>query len=215
MRMPDGSMPVHAGSGARIGPNAILQLAGPLERMFDGAVMAQLLNLAQVPMPSGSEMVPEEDVQRVHHTLWQLFPDQARELSEEAGRGTARYITENRIPRFAQLVLRLMPRAIGERMLARAIAQHAWTFCGSGALDVQRRGREIHFVLENNPLAATGGPSHRSCHWHDAVFAELFSCVLGGRYSCEEASCRGCGGATCRFVLRRGSRHSHFKGLEV
>lgn len=213
--MPDGSMPVHRGSGGRIGPNAILQLARPLERMFDGAVMAQLLSLAQVDMPSGHEMVPEEDVQRVHHTLWQLFPDKARELSQEAGRCTARYIRQNRIPRIARVALRLLPRALGERMLARAIVQHAWTFCGSGALDVQRRGREIHFVLENNPLADTTRPVHRPCYWHDAVFAELFSCVLGSLYTCEEDSCRGCGGSTCRFVVRRGEKRSHFKGLEV
>jgi divinyl protochlorophyllide a 8-vinyl-reductase len=213
--MPDGAFEAPVETEARIGPNAILQLAAPVEELLGPAVMAQLLGLCRVPLPTGLEMIPEESVARVHRVLWQHFPEQAREVSERAGRGTAQYIRRNRIPGAARMALRVVPRSLGERQLTRAIVDHAWTFCGSGRLTVTRQDRDIHFELEDNPLADSRNPPCHPCHWHAAVFEELFSSVLGGRYQCAETSCRGCGGALCRFVLRRGGNRSHFKGLEV
>lgn len=213
--MPDGSFPADRTAGARIGPNAILQLADPMETLLGEDVMAQVLDLCRVPMPSGQVMIPEDDVGRVHRAIWQLFPTQAQELSERAGAGTARYIRTHRIPAPARLALRLLPRALGERALTHAIAAHAWTFCGSGTLETARRGAEVHFMLRDNPLADTDLHSPHTCHWHAAVFAELFSAVLGRPYFCEEVSCCGCGGDVCRFVVRRQKKRPHFKGLTV
>lgn len=211
--MPDGGMPPEA--AFRVGPNAILQLTDPVDRMLGQGVMAQLLDLCQVPLPEGSAMVPQDDVGRVHHTLWQVFPDQAQDLSVLAGQGTARYIQAHRIPKLARAALRLMPRGQGEKMLARAIEKHAWTFCGSGVLSVARRDGALHFVIHDNPLADRSAHPPHPCHWHSAVFAELFSGVLGGDYHCEEVSCCGCGSTLCRFVLRRGKKHGHFKALQL
>ncbi|WP_227269450.1 bacteriochlorophyll 4-vinyl reductase [Roseobacter weihaiensis] len=213
--MPDGPCQPDLKSTARIGPNAILQLAGPVERLLGAGVMAQLLDLCRVPMPSGKGMIPEDEVGRVHRAMWQLFPAQARELSEQAGAATARYIRTHRMPATARLALRLLPRALGERALTRAIAAHAWTFCGSGTLGTARQGREIHFMLRDNPLADIDLHNPHPCHWHAAVFEELFSAVLGRPYFCEEVSCCGCGGDLCRFVVRRQKKRAHFKGLEV
>lgn len=211
--MPDGGG--HPQAAFRVGPNAILQLVEPVDQMLGQGVMAQLLDLCRVPLPDGSAMVPEEDVGRVHHTLWQVFPDQAQALSERAGQATACYIRSHRIPIGARLALRVMPRALGEKMLVRAIEKHAWTFCGSGTLKAVRREGEVHFVIHENPLADTQARPPHPCYWHSAVFAELFSSLLGWRYHCEEVSCCGCGADLCRFVLRRQKSHGHFKGLRL
>ncbi|ABG32622.1 bacteriochlorophyll 4-vinyl reductase [Roseobacter denitrificans] len=199
----------------RIGPNAILQLEEPLDRMLGQGALAQILKISRVAMPSGQEMVPQEDVGQVHHTMWRLFPQQAEILSEHAGAGTARYIAANRIPKAARVLLRVLPRGLAERLLTKAISDHAWTFCGSGVLDTRREGGEIHFMLRENPLAdKLTQPPHR-CIWHAAVFAELFSLVLGRAYFCKEISCCALGADLCHFVVSRTRPTGHFKGLQL
>ncbi|WP_282062070.1 bacteriochlorophyll 4-vinyl reductase [Roseobacter litoralis] len=199
----------------RIGPNAILQLEEPLDRMLGQGALAQILKITRVAMPSGKEMVPQEDVGLVHHTMWRLFPEQAGKLSDRAGVGTARYIAANRIPKAARVMLRILPRVWAERMLTKAISDHAWTFCGSGALDTRRENGEIHFILRENPLAdKVTQPPHR-CIWHAAVFAELFSLVLGRPYYCKEVSCCALGAELCHFVVSRDRPTGHFKGLQL
>jgi divinyl protochlorophyllide a 8-vinyl-reductase len=214
--MPDGSLfPLQTQDMGRIGPNAILQLQEPMDQMLGRGVMSEVLSMCGVPMPSGRDMIPETDVERVHHRIWQLFPEQAQVLSEQAGAQTARYIRKNRIPRPARMLLGLLPRGVGERLLTKAIADHAWTFCGSGRLSVMVEEGEIHFVICDNPLADRHGYPQHPCHWHTAVFAGLFSSVLGRDYHCREESCSGCGGDHCRFVVRRGKAQGHFKGLQL
>jgi len=213
--MPDGSRGIAAETEALIGPNAILQLKAPVDEILGAGVMAQLLDLCRVPMPTGDRMIEEQDVAQVHHTLWQLFPDRAQAVSERAGQGTANYIRKNRIPRLARLALRLMPAQMAERMLTKAIEDHAWTFCGSGALGTNREDGSIHFLIRENPLADAQAQPQHPCYWHRAVFAELFSSVLGKRYYCREVSCCAMGADVCHFVVSCNPTHPHFKGLEL
>ena len=123
-----------------IGPNAILQLRDPVETVLGPDVMAELLHVCGVDMPTGQEMIPEQDVARVHQTLRRLFPDRSRHIAQLSGAATARYIRTHRIPPLARTLLRVLPHTIGERLLTRAILMHAWTFCGSGSITA-RRGR--------------------------------------------------------------------------
>lgn len=199
--MPDGSNLFEQDADACVGPNAILQLKAPMEAYLGPAVLAQVLDLCRVPMPTGAHMIPQSQVGRVHHTLWQLFPDRARPVSEEAGRRTARYIEAHRIPRMARIALRWAPWGWAERRLTRAVAAHAWTFCGSGALATHHEDGDIHFIIHNNPLADTQARPPHLCHWHSAVFAELFTRLLGRAYHCREISCCAMGAEVCHFVV--------------
>lgn len=213
--MPDGSHDFAQKTEALIGPNAILQLKVPADEILGAGVMGQLLDLCRVPLPTGDRMIEEDDVARVHHTLWQLFPDRAEAVSERAGQATAEYIRQNRIPRLARMALRIMPAPIGERMLTKAINDHAWTFCGSGALGTSRADGGVHFMIRDNPLADVQAQPQHPCYWHSAVFAGLFSRVLGKRYYCQEISCRAMGGDVCHFVVSRTASNAHFKGLQL
>jgi divinyl protochlorophyllide a 8-vinyl-reductase len=203
--MPDGAQLFGPETEARVGPNAILQLKDPMDQLLGRGVLAQLLDLCRVEMPSGTAMISQSDVGRVHHTLWQLFPHRAQAVSEEAGRGTAEYIRKNRIPRVARIALRLMPRGMAEQMLAKAIADHAWTFCGSGGFGFHREDGDIHFMIHANPLADVAAHPPHPCHWHSAVFEALFSRVLGRRYHCREVSCCAMQAERCHFVVTRGA----------
>jgi len=213
--MPDGSHSFASDTEALIGPNAILQLKAPVNEILGEGVMAQMLDLCRVPMPTGDRMISEQVVGRVHHTLWQLFPDRAQAVSERAGLATADYIRKNRIPRVVRIALRMMPAHMAERMLTKAIENHAWTFCGSGALRTNREDGSIHFLLRDNPLADVDAHPQHPCHWHSAVFERLFTSVLGKPYYCQEVSCCAMGGDTCHFVMSRNATHPHFKGLKL
>lgn len=198
--MPDGVAAQTLAPLGRIGPNAILQLVEPVENTLGQDAMRRLLATAHASLPDGKDMVDESDVALIHQALYRLYPEQAQDIARTAGEGTARYICANRIPAPARLILRLAPAKAGERLLTRAIAEHAWTFCGSGYLEVHF-GHTIRFELHNNPMQYGVHSKVPMCSWHAAVFQELFSSLLRRPYAASETSCCAMGSAVCSFEV--------------
>lgn len=162
----------HAGTGARIGPNAILQLLPVLDRTLGREARARLLHGIDLPPPDAG-MWPEAACRAAHLAVWQGCGDRAADILTAAGQGTADYILAHRIPAPAKALIRGLPAALGARLLTAAIARHAWTFTGSGHFRIAARTPLI-FEIEGNPLAFPG----RSCVWHAAVFTRLFSALV-------------------------------------
>ncbi len=187
---------------AQIGPNAILQLAAPVDCALGPGAMSRLLAQAHAVMPSGDHMIDEAEVARVHQALRKRYPNEAPGIARAAGIGTARYIRANRIPAPARVLLRLLPSWMGERVLSKAIAAHAWTFCGSGKLHVEI-GRTIGFEIADNPVLAGFHAQTPQCDWHCAVFEELFTSLLGRPYQAHETACCAMGAPACRFEVSR------------
>lgn len=126
---------------ARIGPNAIHQLVDVLDRREGREVRDRLCAAAGiVPPPADAGMWPEAEAAALHRTVREAVPDRAGALLDEAGAATGDYILSHRIPRLAQWALRALPRGIAARLLARAIAAHAWTFAGSGRFRIVPAG---------------------------------------------------------------------------
>lgn len=184
----------------RIGPNAILQLLPVIERIGGTDRVTQMLIRAGITrIPDGSEMIPETEAARLHRQLRLEEPEMAPRLAAEAGRGTARYILAHRIPKSAQIVLQIAPPVLSARMLARAIARHAWTFAGSG---VFRTDGPWTFEIANNPIVEHEHSAHPLCQWHAAVFEELYRTLVHPRSRCRETCCRAQGaGNICRFEI--------------
>jgi divinyl protochlorophyllide a 8-vinyl-reductase len=165
----DGSVP----RGARIGPNAILQLVPVLDRLEGRGLRDEVLALAgaTVPPPDAG-MWPEAACRAVHLAVYLLCGDRAERIMDEAGKGTADYILAHRIPVAAQRTIRAVPPWIGARLLTSAVARHAWTFAGSGSFGVDSHA-PLTLKITSNPLAP-GGPSH----WHAAVFTRLYQALV-------------------------------------
>lgn len=160
-----------AKDGARIGPNAILQLVAVLDRRLGKAARDQLMQASgQVVPPADAGMWPETACRAVHLTVYRDLPAQAEVLMTEAGTATADYILAHRIPGPAKALIRLLPAALGARLLTGAIGRHAWTFAGSGRFRVISH-RPLVLEIADNPL---GGP----CHWHAAVFVRLYQALV-------------------------------------
>ncbi|MEM1037898.1 MAG: bacteriochlorophyll 4-vinyl reductase [Pseudomonadota bacterium] len=185
-----------------IGPNAILQLKQPMDAALGAGAMDLLLTLSNVKLPTGDCMVDQRDVAAVHQTLAITFPDFAPGIAASAGKKTAHYICANRIPAPARTVLRVVPTAVGVQMLTKAIAKHAWTFCGTGSLTTCVRST-IRFEIKDNPVVEGMTSDAPCCHWHAAVFGELYTKLLGKPFKTKEVACRAMGASACTFEVSR------------
>jgi divinyl protochlorophyllide a 8-vinyl-reductase len=159
-------------TGARIGPNAILQLLPILDQALGRAGRDHLLSGIDLPPPDAG-MWPEAACRAAHLAVWQGCGDQAGAILAEAGKGTADYILAHRIPGPAKALIRALPAPLGARLLTAAIARHAWTFAGSGRFRVAAR-TPLTVEIAENPLAFPGHP----CPWHAAVFARLYRALV-------------------------------------
>lgn len=185
-----------------IGPNAILQLLPVLERAGGVPLRDQVMAAAGVFTPPSDEgMMPEGPAARVHQALRAIEPEMAPSLAWAAGERTARYIMARRIPKPAQVLLRVLPAALAGPLLSKAIARNAWTFAGSGEFAVTG---PLVFEIRDNPIVRGEVSETPLCHWHAAVFETLFRSLVDTRLRCAEESCCATGAPACRFVLHRG-----------
>jgi divinyl protochlorophyllide a 8-vinyl-reductase len=192
--------PAHG--GARIGPNAILQMVPVLDAHTGPDVRRSLLAEAGViELPDGSGMIPEGPAAALHQALRRRLPHEAPQIAREAGLGTGDYILAHRIPRTAQALLRVLPARLAAPILARAIARHAWTFAGSGTFAIAAR-TPLTFTLVDNPVVRGERSAVPLCAWHEAVFERLFRRLVSRSALVTETQCCAQGAPACRFEVR-------------
>ncbi len=182
-----------------IGPNAILQMLPVLDQVLGPTRRKEIVAACGLrSIPDGTHMIPEADAARLHAQVRREAPRLAAFLSQLAGTATARYILRNRIPRPAQMLLKVLPAGVSAKLLSQAIEKHAWTFAGSGQFHVVD---PMTFEIIDNPLIKGETANHALCHWHRAVFARLYSELVAPGMACEEVSCAAQGGRRCLFQL--------------
>lgn len=186
-----------------IGPNAILQFLPVIDRQEGREGTRRMLAAAGLAgTPDGTRMIPETEAAALHRTLRRLMPRQAAGMAAEAGRGTAAYILAHRIPKPAQWLLKALPAPLSARLLARAIAGHAWTFAGTGTF---RAVDAWTFEIRDNPLIRGETSPSPLCGWNAAVFGHLYAALVDRTCICVETDCAAVTGAhVCRFRIRRG-----------
>ena len=189
---------------ARIGPNAIIQ-TGIALRAYGGAgfehnVFARA-GLAGYVTDVPQHMIDEAEAISLFEVIYHkagLCLDDANAIARDAGLRTGDYILANRIPKPAQLVLKVLPKPLAARTLLSAIGKHSWTFAGSGRFS-SRYGRPLIIEIADNPLAFPG------CHWHRAVFERLFGTLVSSSAQVSQTSgcAKGCNQAcsACRFEI--------------
>jgi divinyl protochlorophyllide a 8-vinyl-reductase len=193
-----------AGPAGRIGPNAILQLIPVLDAAGGRALRDRVFAAGGLDgLPDTDGLMDEGPAGAVHRALRQCLPEDAPTLAAKAGHGTADYILAHRIPRLAQGLLKILPAGIAERLLTRAIAQHAWTFAGSGTFSVASL-TPLVFEIADNPIVRGERSAHPVCHWHAAVFERLFRVLVDPKTRVVETACGATGAPACRFEVRRG-----------
>lgn len=184
---------------ARVGPNAVTQLAAVLEDRR-GPTLADAVfeagGLLELRAHPPREMIDQSIAIAAHRALWRVLSrDDAEAVAFEAGVRTANYLLANRIPTPAQWVLKALPRRQAADVLLQAIARNAWTFSGSGRFHGERRGGTVRLAIEANPLAT--GP----CAWHRGVFTRLFTELVSKHSVVTETACVADGADACRFEV--------------
>jgi len=196
------SLPDRAG---RIGPNAITRLAEALDVLHGSllchAVFAAAALLRHLHTPP-RHMVDEHDVVRLHRAMIALLgPVDATTAARVAGERTGAYLLAHRIPRAAQRLLRMLPRGLAARLLAAAIARHAWTFAGSGRF-AARHARPLQLSLVAAPLCTDAAPSGSA--YLAATFETVFGGILGPGIVVQEGTTTVDGRAAHGFTVRFG-----------
>jgi divinyl protochlorophyllide a 8-vinyl-reductase len=189
---------------ARIGPNAITQVAAALDgSLGDGAAAPFLRGVglgAYVSSPP-QDMVDEWEVIALHGAVReQLAPDAAQRIERMAGLATAQYLLAHRIPAAAQRLLKTLPAAWASRALLKAIGRHAWTFAGSGQFRAEP-GTPVVITLSNCPLARDVRSDTPVCDYYAATFEGLFQALVHPQATVVETQCQSMGAAACRFEI--------------
>lgn len=183
---------------ALVGPNAIVQTSAALQdRVGDASVQAVFgeAGLDHYLDEPPSQMIPQDEAARLFAAVRALLPaDEADAVLGSAGRRTARYVVEHRIPPGVKRLLAILPASVGARLLLSAIGKHAWTFAGSGPVGV-RGWPDCELEIEANPLATPG------CPWHVATFHEMFRVLVSPRVHVRHAKCCARGDRVCHFEI--------------
>ena len=215
--VPQGAAPGDAtteAAAARIGPNAVLQLAHALDERYGRARTEEVFRSAgqagflQAPPES---MVDERVITALYTTLpRQIGEFEAAEVGARAGQLTGEYLLAHRIPAPAQRVMKLMPAALAARTLLAAIDHHAWTFAGSGQFAreaVQRPGgggrSRVYWKLSvaDCPLCRGVRAERHQCAYYAATFERIFREVVATSARVAETHCQALGAEACVFEV--------------
>ncbi|MCF2872417.1 bacteriochlorophyll 4-vinyl reductase [Octadecabacter sp. G9-8] len=178
-------------------PAVVLEMANAVNDVMGVDNLELALKEAQLfRMPSVTEPVREDKAARLHQTVRKLWPEDAAEISEIAGKAAAQRIIETQITVRAQAMLAKMPRATGAWLLAKTARQNAWTFAGGGDFIVESESR---FVLHSNPVVFGEVANGAVCQFHASLFEEMFRTLIHPRLVCKEVACQASGADACTF----------------
>ena len=189
---------------ARIGPNAVIQVAAELRQRFGVARTAALVGSSTGYSLDGlpTEMIDEREAQALSRALVeQLGPGLAANILREAGHRTGDYLLANRIPRVAQWAIRVAPRRLGLRLLLRAMQSNAWTFAGSGQF-VVTDALIPDLVFESCAICRDMHEQQPMCDFYAGTFERLIRALVSRYSGVLEVECMALGHPHCRFVLQ-------------
>lgn len=191
----------------RIGPNAITRVAQALLPRVGSRATRDLFERAGLLhhlLSPPEDMVDEAEVRRLHAELRAtLGGDGAAEVARAAGRATADYLLQRRIPRPAQWLLERLPARWAAAALLTALRRNAWTFAGSGTFQarLQRGPAPVVLQLRGNPLCRGLSSAVPACDFYAATFERLFQALVHPQALVREVACQACGDPACVFEL--------------
>lgn len=189
---------------AQIGPNAIIQMVQALCFYLGTMETRHLLETVgmdrYLDQPPG-RMVPQAEVAELHALVYRGMGLTAfKHISADAGRRTADYLLAHRIPRPVQWLLKRLPDALAARILSRAIAQHAWTFAGSGKFYYNWQPQLV-YAIQGNPITAGLQAETPICDYYAATFERIFRVLVNDDWRVTEFACEASGAPACLFEI--------------
>jgi len=188
-----------------VGPNAITRMAEALTSRCGETLCGDVFataGLSHYLASPPTRMIPEAEVAALHRAaIVSLGEERADEVSREAGRLTGEYLLAHRIPVLAQRVLKRLPPALASRILAAAIARHAWTFVGGGEFSYTFSGA-LTLRLKDSPICKDIRTQEPACGYFAATFERVFGEILGPSLRVIETECEAAAAPACLFEVR-------------
>ena len=185
---------------AQIGPNAVLQTLRAIRETASPGLALEASRAARLPDQLPDGMIPEPWFVRLLAAVRAHVPSSETVLGR-AGRYTALYVRENRVPRALRSALGLLPARAALPVLLEAFRRHAWTFAGSGTFRVE--GNYPHVLsLRDAPTCreASHPPQTGGGAYYAAAFQELLALAAPG-VEVREIDCVARGAPVCRFEI--------------
>jgi len=146
-----------------------------------------------------SDMVDECEVTALHQALRGVLGlEQAKAIGREAGRLTADYLLANRIPPFAQAILKHLPAPLAGRLLIKAMERNAWTFAGSSVF-THSAGKSFRLSLAGCRLCIGAVSEVPLCDYYSSAFERLFRELVSPQARVMEVQCQAQGHPACLF----------------
>lgn len=195
------SRPYGGSCQAQIGPDSILFLVPVIREVLGPDTCDELLHVAHIrSLPSGHRLTNEDEAAALHQQLRRRHPDDANLITSLSGQKTGDHIIEQRMPEAARRVLQSLPEWLAAPLLAKIIGDYAWTFSGSGKVQITSRFPVIIDIYDN-PIVRGEKSKEPVCQWHAAVFERLFRRMVDDRLRCVETQCCAQGKSHCRFEI--------------
>ncbi|NEX18923.1 bacteriochlorophyll 4-vinyl reductase [Thiorhodococcus mannitoliphagus] len=189
----------------RVGPNAIIRVfealtahsgAGDAEAVFKAAGLEAYLKAMPTEMVDESEVIALQGALRQH-----LGVTDARLIARDAGLRTGDYLLANRIPRPAQVLLKLLPPKLAAKTLLKAIRGNAWTFVGTGVFDADP-AYPPRINIQNSLLCRGASSDQALCDFYAGTFERLFRELVHAQAQVTETACHAMGAPSCVFEVR-------------
>lgn len=194
------TLPPLDSSGARIGPNAVLQTLRATREIVGDEVADALTREFRFPEPFPGSMIPEAWFVALTRRVRRRLPvHQAEAVLRRAGHYTGDYVAENRIPGPFRLLLKWMPPRLAVPLLLWAFRRHAWTFAGSGGFSVKGPYPGL-LVLQGPPTCGEARGPDPSGAYYEAAFQRLLELSAPG-IRVRETACQAGGHPACHFRL--------------
>ncbi len=197
-------MMMSAAGPGRIGPNAVTQVAAALVSRYGPVRTRDLFSsvgLTRYLDAPPHQMIDEREVIALHTAVREgLVENAVSAVNCDAGLATGDYLLAHRIPRPAQVVLRMLPARLAGALLLTAIRRHAWTFAGSGHFSAQG-SKPILITIEDCPICRGAHTRAAACGYYTATFTRLFTRLVHPRARVRETACIARGDSACRFEV--------------
>lgn len=192
-----------AANEARIGPNAILQTLLAMRDLESPALELEAQVRAGLSLPLAPGMVPEALFVSLLAAVRSMIPPaRAEAVLRRAGKTTADYVRQNRVPAPFRSLLGTLPPRISEPLLLKAFQKHAWTFAGGGRFEVQGAFPGVLRLFDaptcRAEANATGGALYGS--YYEAAFEGLLA-MVAPRVRVREVACQAAGAPCCTFEI--------------
>ncbi|NWJ45810.1 MAG: bacteriochlorophyll 4-vinyl reductase [Chloroflexi bacterium] len=199
-----GNASVHP--SGKIGPNSLIQTVRAMRRIYGDEKARRILEEGGQGFlwdHHPGEMIDEGEFITLARMLYSnLGVQETLPLLRLSGNLTGEYVLANRIPKFAQRIIKFLPRKLRLKVMLNAIGKNAWTFAGSGKYSFTL-SPQLQINLDESIIRhAISKANVPVCSYYTGAFETLLKTLVDAHIQVEEIECAIRGDSRCVFQIK-------------